>query len=152
VCGNCQSELTRAAAPRRQASSNDTNRLRRPKSDKSKRKRRDREGVRRADAWAGEVAGKAPQRDPRHEPEPEPHLQPEQELDLQPEEELISTSLPSAQPERGGGDLMQLEYRGPPKNPGRGGTEDIAVLDDGSVRRVQDIPRRSKSGTKPTNP
>lgn len=157
MCGNCQNELTHAAAPRRQASSNDTDRLRRPKSGKSKRKSRDRDSVRRTNEWAGAVAGAAAQGDLRHDPVSEPRSEPEEALDPEPEEAPLSTSphpeeAAEAQPEPAD-ELMQLEYHGPPsKNTGRGGTENIAVLDDGSVRRVRDSSRRpSKSGTKLLN-
>eukprot|EP01043_Picozoa_sp_COSAG02_P074690 COSAG02_NODE_15066_length_1208_cov_1.270514_1_plen_158_part_00 len=156
MCGNCQNELTHAAAPRRQASSNDTDRLRRPKVGKSKRKSRDRESVRLTNEWTGAVAGAAAQDDPRHEPESEPHSQSEEALDPEPEEAPLSTSmhLEEAKPEAAD-ELMQLEYHGAPTNTvtGRGGTKDIAVLDDGSVRRVRDSSRRSsKSGTKLLKP
>ena len=144
VCGSCQSELAHAAAPRRQASSNDTDRLgRAPKSGKSRRQGRDREsGKERMHHVEEAVVGATGQQsvDPRNElgrPEPEPEEQ---------SKEASTTPAPppreQAQPERAN-DMMQLEYRGTPRNPHGSGAEDIVVRMDGSVRRV----KPSTSGT-----
>ena len=79
VCAACLEQLTHAAAPRRQTSSNDTDRPRRSKSGKSKKKSKRRDS--RAEEWVGDSAAAAAAAGPRYEPEPEPGPEPEPELD-----------------------------------------------------------------------